>query len=223
MGQIICAATEKGGAGKTTFITNAAVHYLLEGERVALIDLDPQRSALTWSHVRREDPDATDGLNTIFMEGSSFGTILDSLRQDYDKILLDVPGADGALMREVLLVADLVVIPSMVGGFGHLTSHHTLDVIEQARSLRHEHPEMTDLKAALYLNQTRPRSVGARGMRTYFAEQLEHVTLCRTELHVLDDYWTAAQNGLGVLELDGAVRAKRQIRELARELDALLS
>lgn len=48
MPHIITIASQKGGAGKTTLATSLADTLALQGDRVLLIDLDPQRSALMW-------------------------------------------------------------------------------------------------------------------------------------------------------------------------------
>jgi chromosome partitioning protein len=46
---------QKGGSGKTTLATHLAVYAEEQGETVALIDLDPQASAVAWHRVRGTD------------------------------------------------------------------------------------------------------------------------------------------------------------------------
>jgi chromosome partitioning protein len=47
--------TQKGGSGKTTLAVHVAVAAGEAGERVVIVDTDPQRSASTWGGSRQQD------------------------------------------------------------------------------------------------------------------------------------------------------------------------
>jgi chromosome partitioning protein len=72
VGQTIACANQKGGVGKTTTVVNLATYLALAGDRILVIDLDPQGNATSGFGIERASLDST----------------------LYDVILGDVPLAD---------------------------------------------------------------------------------------------------------------------------------
>jgi len=101
----ILVASAKGGVGKTTVSTQLAGAWAVRGERVALVDADPQASARAWCQRRGPDGGVT-GVD---------GTRRDWPRripEDCSRIVIDA--AAGAMPRDLagfLEVADAVVVP----------------------------------------------------------------------------------------------------------------
>lgn len=106
MKTIVLAAT-KGGVGKTTLTTALAVRAMADRKRVALIDLDPQRSLSDWWE-RRGEP-----VNPYLHDDDMLAQAVVALAgEGFDWLFVDTPPAFVDTIKDAIEVADLVVIPT---------------------------------------------------------------------------------------------------------------
>ena len=100
----------KGGSGKTTLALHLAVAAVQQGRDVAVVDLDPQLTAVNWGQ-RRSSPEPA----VLGRAVSQVGAELERLAGfGCDVALIDTPprwaGADAAA-RQAASAADLMVVP----------------------------------------------------------------------------------------------------------------
>jgi chromosome partitioning protein len=208
--QIICVAQQKGGAGKTTLVSNLATAYLAEGKRVALLDTDPQGSLGKWLDVREEARGEDDNLQ--FATATAYGTsrAIRGLGAGADVILVDTPPKADSDIRQVLRESDLVLIPVSASQADVWATHDILDLADRAGKPTH-----------IILNRTRSGTrVGedvAKSVAGLEAKPLK-ATLANRVI-----YAEALGRGLGVMEVKRSGSASDEVRALAGEVSGLLA
>ncbi|WP_367605421.1 ParA family protein [Teichococcus wenyumeiae] len=190
--KILVCSSGKGGSGKTCLTRNLAVFAAHAGLRVATVDLDPQRGLTNWHAVRPEDAVVIPNVAVPLSD------LQDAMRQaralgELDLIIVDTPpGVDAspAEMRQLLLMADYVLVPTGQGA-GDLRS-----VTEWMAFIRRE-----QRPSAFVLNLT-VRSAGSFDR----AKQrlIEAGDLCPFDIRLYESIRVSDEVGLGVAEMKGA-------------------
>ena len=110
MARIFCIANQKGGVGKTTTAVNLAAGLARIGQRVLVVDLDPQGNATMGS-----------GIDKRALELSIYDVLLESAtvaeaRRRNDKTGYDTRvGVSYALVYPVAMIAKIVVAQVLAG------------------------------------------------------------------------------------------------------------
>lgn len=177
MGKVITTAQQKGGSGKTTLAVNLAVAFAAAGQRVALLDTDPQGSLGRWFMARRDrlgDP----GME--FSTASAWGVSYecDKLRRINDIVIIDTPPKVDADLRPALREADLVLVPVASSHVDLWATDGVLDLV--ARENRRALVVLNRTKAgtrlaedvALAARAMAEVAVSRFGQRVVFAETL---------------------------------------------------
>src|ERR1700692_4951598 len=109
MAMVIAAAQQKGGAGKSTLVANLAAAFA-ETRRVAVLDIDPQRSVARWHALRAGRKTATP-ITLSNVSGWRLAAELDRLRQSHDVLLIDSPPQIDTDAKLAIRGAELVLVP----------------------------------------------------------------------------------------------------------------
>lgn len=105
---IISFVTQKGGTGKSTLALSLAVKAEASGEKVCVLDLDPQGTSVAWFETRSSETPTVVG-------GDDIPNLDDALtnlaKNGYTLTIIDTAGVDSHGTRNAMQAADLCLIP----------------------------------------------------------------------------------------------------------------
>ena len=190
--------TQKGGSGKSTIASSLAVAAREAGERVFILDMDPQQSLMKWAKARK--------LNDIPVEAIQPGKIsavMNSLaKSGVTLCIIDTAGTESTATAAAMKAADLCIIPARPNAFDLWASEMTRRTL---RELRKDY--------VFLLNQCPPSQQNARIEEG--VELLEKMGgLISPLIGARVDYQEAARNGLGVTEWNASGLAAEEINKL---------
>jgi len=204
----------KGGVGKSTIVSNLAVTAALSGDKVGVIDLDPQGSLLSWRGLR-----PTDNVAVKACSPSELTRLIERerSRRVLDLILIDAPAGAGPIGSAAIVAGDVVLAPVRPAAFDLAALSQTFEMIRQLRKrfgvvINAAPPIREGLEAPL-VRQTRQKlaEVGARLWKGQITSRLALVY--------------ASSAGVGVAEIEpkgpSAVEYQRLWRAVRHEVDDL--
>ncbi|MEM9781872.1 MAG: ParA family partition ATPase [Pseudomonadota bacterium] len=204
MGQVILLTQQKGGAGKTTLLTSLAAFMAGRGQRVRLLDLDPQRSALDWSLAR---PAALPKIEAIESAEWRARSDIQDAAKGADWTFVDAPGSADSLGRSAMRAADFALVPCQPSAADVWATRATL-----------HHLGEIGIPHGVVMNRVPPRG------RVAEAAIAEAATLGAPVIDVRigarSAFAEAFMTGRGVSELRRAGRAVEEIAALADALAA---
>lgn len=207
MGAVITIAQQKGGSGKTTLAVNLAVAFSKAGQRVALLDTDPQGSLGRWFLMRREAlGNAGMDLSTASAWGVSYEC--EKLRKINDIVIVDTPPKVDADLRPALREADIVLIPLASSHVDLWATEGVLDLAARERK-----------RALIVLN--RLKSGTKLGAEVAAAAAGLNADLARSTLGQRVTFAETLGQGLGALEAPRSP-AHAEVQALALEVLEML-
>jgi len=213
---VIVVASQKGGVGKTTIAAHLSVHAGMEGHGpVALVDTDPQGSLSEWWDARKDEyvPAAAPNygaltLATVKLE--ELAAKLAELRQGGAAVaIIDTPPALTASIKQVIEIADLVLIPAR-------PSPHDLRAIGATVNMTRK----AGKPFVFIINGAVPRAnITAEAV----AALSEHGRVAPIILYQRTDYAGSMIDGRTVMETAMTGRSRQEIAELWKHVSAQIN
>jgi chromosome partitioning protein len=152
--RVVAVVSSKGGVGKTTLASALAVRAARESERVAMVDLDPQRSLAAWWKRRGRSNNPR-----IFAGAESASEAVEALELDgWDWVFIDTPPAFIPTIQDAIEHADVALIPVRASALDLIASEDAVIMAREASTehlcvINHAEPRWkTTLTARDYLN-----------------------------------------------------------------------
>ncbi len=202
----ILVINSKGGSGKTTLTTNLASYYASKKVLTAIMDYDPQGSSIQWLRLRPAVAAKIHGGNAAPGKGAvPLRSLHAWVPAETEVLVIDAPaGVKGLLLQDLVRRSNFIVIPVAPSP---IDIHATADFIKElflfggARNSK--------AKIAVVANRVRSSSSPIYAALERFLQSLKLPFL--TSIRDSDNYIHAAEQGLGVFEMDeGSTAAERR-------------
>jgi len=203
---IIGVLNQKGGVGKTTLSVNIAAALARTGQRVLLIDADPQGSALDWAAAREGDP----LFAVVGLPKPSIHKELSVVGEGYDHIVIDGPPRVTDLARSAIMASDVVLVPVQPSPYDIWAADEVVKLIQEASVFKE------NIKSFFVINRKIANTAIGRDVR----EALEAYNLPTLEASVVQRvvFAEAAAVGKAVYEQDRDGVASQEIEAVVSEL-----
>ena len=126
---VLLVANPKGGVGKSTLATNIAGYLASRGHAVMLGDVDRQQSARLWLSLR---PPEAAHISTWEAQGD--GTVVRPPKGTTHAVLDSPAGLHGWRFKDVLALADKVIVPLQPSIFDIYATREFIDRLKEQRN-----------------------------------------------------------------------------------------
>ncbi|MBD1865584.1 MULTISPECIES: ParA family partition ATPase [Trichocoleus] len=214
--KIIAVANQKGGSGKTTVSMQLAGAIARRGDRVLVVDADPQGTATRWAASAEDNHPFPASVVGLSAANEKVHREVKKFIDDYGYIIIDCPpAADSPVPQSALLIADLVLVPIIPSPLDMWAAVGIRQVIFNVGDINE------GLKSRLVLNQCQPNT-------TMTQETLEvlpefGIELATTQIRHRQVYRQSAVFGQTVHDFGGkASAAIAEVEDLTSEVFKIL-
>lgn len=183
---IIALCGQKGGSGKSTIAILIAAELAARGQRVLLVDADPQGTARTWGESAGKDGPTVIAMAAGFHRAEQ----LPRLAMGYEHVVIDTAPRLGDVQRSALVVSDVALLPCGPSAPDAWALAESIRLVEEALIHRPR------LVTGIVVNRKRTGTAAARTARAAFEATGFHVLAA--ELALRQPFAEAIAAGLGV-------------------------
>ena len=210
MSKIIAVLNQKGGAGKTTLSTNLARALQLGGDKVLLVDSDPQGSARDWNAAGNGEL-----LPVIGLDRPTLAKDIQAIRDNQDWIIIDGAPQIAELAVAAIKCADLILIPVQPSPYDVWACEDLVDIIKTRQEVTNGKLKAAFVISRVIKNTQLSKEIG-EALEGYGLLVFKHFTSQRVI------FPKSASTGSTVLDVDETGEAAAEIRAIAQELKEFL-
>tara|TARA_Y100000741_G_scaffold348493_1_gene316706 strand:- start:2100 stop:2732 length:633 start_codon:yes stop_codon:yes gene_type:complete len=206
MTKIISFSNQKGGTGKTTLAANLSVLWSNSGYKVATLDADSQKSLTYWIEARKKYYGENDvGLDLISYNSHSFVDDLNSIKKNYDFIIIDTPPLISYETIQIIKNVDKIFIPVQPSPLDLMATIPFLNITRKEKKL-----------ATVILNRVLPRArlTDAMIMRLRYAG----AKIARSRISSKVIYAETFSVGRGVVDISINSVSSKEIMAIGNEI-----
>ena len=223
MGKIIAIANQKGGVGKTTTAINLGACLGVLEFKTLLVDLDPQANASSGVGIdpRLVTQGSYEGLSgdldvrqaIVPSSSRKLRAALESMRDDYDFIVLDCSPSLGLLTLNALTAADSVMVPVQCEYFALEGLGKLLNTVKIVQNQLNPSLEVEGILLTMYDTRLRLANQVVEEVRTHFQD-----LVLQTVIHRNTRLGEAPSHGESIILHDATCKGSVNYLNLAREL-----
>ena len=203
---VVGIVSPKGGSGKTTTAVHLARAIQQTGDKVVILDTDPQGSAWAWSTKRDEGP----LVPVLQADTDDVSGALDGMGGTPDVVVVDGAAKVERRTGRIVRASDVAVIPVQPTP---LDSWGVEQVVGAVKS--------SGTPGAFLITQQKPRTNLASEVADGLAEAYSLPVLDSRLSHRVA-YAESMFGGQTALDVAGAAKAKQEVRDLLDELEQFI-